>query len=244
MWSTLGLVFVFSGLLEILIPLVFSFYVLNRLGVGWKVWLVGAAMFLLSLVRIPLNQFLSQIALGAVKDPWGFVILALVPSTTAGVFEETARYIGLRYWVKDDSYEKGLAYGAGHGGIESIIIVGVNVLALGVILLISPGQLPPTQLEQLLGTPLFLPLVGVYERVIVIIIQVAFSVMVLESIRKKQARYLGGAVVLHVLLDFLAVFLSRYGVLYSELAVTVFALALGYWLVRVLRDENVIERFK
>lgn len=93
----------------------------------------------------------------------------------------------------------------------------------------SPEVLPPTQLDALLVTPVYLPLMGLYERI-----------MVLESIRKKDVKYLVVAIGLHALLNYLAVSIVGYGVLYSELLITGFALGLGYWTYNRLRDEEII----
>ena len=240
MSSTLGAIFIVSGLLEIIIPLGLGFYVTRKFGTSWKSWFVGALMFLLSLVRIPLNTYANQIVLAAPMSPMTYTLLALVPSFTAGVFEELARYVGFRFIIKDDSYEKGVTYGAGHGGIESIFIVGLSVLSTGVILFTSPETLPPAQLEMILTTPLYLPLVGLYERIMAMIVHIGFSLIVLESLRRKDIKYLVAAIVLHSLMNFLAVSVVGYSILYSEILVTGFALGLGYWTYNKLRDEGVI----
>jgi uncharacterized membrane protein YhfC len=237
-----GGVLILSGILEIIIPLAFSIYIIRRLKIGWKTWIVGAGMFILSLIRIPLNQYLSQVLVNSMQGSWTFLILALIPSTMAGVFEEVSRFVGIRYIINDDTYEKGLVYGAGHGGIESIVLVGINVLVLGVLVIFSPQSIPPSQLEQILANPVYLPLLGVYERVMVIMIQVAFSILVLEFIRKKEIKYFLAALFSHILLNFFAVVLSRYSIIYSELSVTFFAIALGYWLYRKMRSEKILEK--
>ncbi len=142
--TSLGTVFVFSGLLEIIIPLALGFYVTRRFNTRWKTWFVGALMFIVSMIRVLLNTYTSQLVLTVPISPLTYSLLIIIPSLTAGIFEETARYVGFKYLIKDYSYEKGLTYGAGHGGIESILLVGVNVLSVGVVLLMSPEVLPPT----------------------------------------------------------------------------------------------------
>lgn len=238
--STLGVMFVLAGLLEIIIPLALGFYITRKFGTSWKNWFVGALMFILSLTRIPLNAYTNQMILAAPVTQWTYSMLALAPSLTAGVFEEMARYIGLKFIIKDDTYEKGLTYGAGHGGIESIMLVGVSVLSVGVVLLTSPEALSPGQLEMILATPVYMPLIGLYERLMAMIVQIGFSVIVLESVRRKDVKYLFTAIGLHTLLDFLAVSVVGYSILYSEILVTGFALGLGYWTYNRLRDEQVI----
>ena len=226
--------------MEIIIPLALGFYITRKFGTSWKNWFVGALMFILSLTRIPLNAYANQIILAAPVTQWTYSLLALAPSLTAGVFEEMARYIGFKFIIKDDTYEKGLTYGAGHGGIESIMLVGVSVLSVGVVILTSPEVLPPGQLEMILATPIYMPLVGLYERLMAMIVQIGFSVIVLESVRREDVRYLFAAIGLHTLLDFLAVSVVGYSILYSEILVTGFALGLGYWTYNRLRDEQII----
>ena len=238
--STLGAVLVVSGALEIIIPLILGFYVMRRFDTSWKTWVVGAQMFIVSLIRVPLNAYASKRVLSVPVGPLTYILLIAIPSLTAGIFEEAARYLGLRYFIKDDSYEKGLTYGAGHGGIESILLVGLNVLSVGVTLIRSPEALPPAQLDSLLATPFYLPLVGVYERIIAMAVQIGFSVMVLVSIRRKDVKYLLAAIGLHAFLDFLAVYVAGYNILYSELLITGFAVGLGYWAIKVLREEGIM----
>lgn len=236
-----GAVFLIAGLLEILIPLGLGVYVTRKFGTSWRNWFIGALMFLLSLSRVPLNSYLNQIILSAPITQMTYTLLGLAPSITAGVFEELARYIGLRFIIKDDSYEKGVTYGAGHGGIESIFIVGLSVLSVGVVLINNPEALPPAQLEAILATSPYLALVGLYERLMAMIVQIGFSVIVLESIRKQDIRYLLAAVGVHTLLDFLVVSVVGYSIFYSEIMVTGFALGLGYWTYNRLRDEGIID---
>jgi uncharacterized membrane protein YhfC len=130
-------------------------------------------------------------------------------------------------------------YGAGHGGIESIFLVGANVLSVGVILLTNPATIPASQLAAIEATPLYLPFVGFYERIMAIIIQISLSVVVLESFRKRDMRYLAAAILIHFALNFLVVMTMGYGILYAEMAVTGFALGLGYWTLDKYRADKL-----
>ena len=123
-------------------------------------------------------------------------------------------------------------------------VVDIQFL-LGIVLqkivgrLIAEKALPPGQLAPLLATPVYLPLVGVYERIMTMIIQIGLSIVVLESIRRSDKRYLLAAVGLHTLLNFLAVSAAGYGVIVSEMMVTVFAIGLGYWTYNRLKDVGI-----
>src|SRR5690625_2683858 len=57
----------------------------------------------------------------------------LVPygALMAGVFEEVGRYIMMRFALKKyRDWQDGLAFGIGHGGIESILILGLSNLTM------------------------------------------------------------------------------------------------------------------
>ena len=65
--------------------------------------------------------------------------------------------------------------------------------------------------------------------------------MVLESVKRKDVKYLVTAIGLHALLNYLAVSMLSYSILASELLITGFALGLGYWSINRLREEEIIE---
>jgi uncharacterized membrane protein YhfC len=166
--------------------------------------------------------------------------MILIPSLTAGIFEETARYLGFKYIIKDNTYENALTYGAGHGGIESILLVGLNILSVGLLIQMNPNALSPILLDALLVTPVYLPLVGLYERIMAMIAQIGFSFMVMSFIKKDDARYFIAAIGLHALFDYLAVAVVNYSILASEILVSGFALGLGYWTYKKVRTEGIL----
>jgi len=234
-------VFLVAGLLEILLPLFLGFYFHRRFGVSWNVYVVGCTLFLLSLVRTPLNtaglRFIGR-SLGGFSGTVGLLLYAAFPALTAGVFEEMARYLGFKFFVKEHRFEDGLMYGAGHGGIESIVIAGINVLIIGVKLIFIPSSLPPGQLEIVLSLPFYLPLVGLYERIMAITIQVGLSIMVLQSFVKSNKLYLAGAILTHFFIDFVAIALMRYGIVWVEGLVAIFAMGLGAYVWRTWKQCN------
>ena len=235
--TEVGVAFTAAGLLEIVYPIALAYYLKRLLGTDWRVFFVGCALFLASLIRTPLNNYASVAILGADLGQYAMTMVYLFSSLTAGVFEEGARYIAYRFIVKEHTLKNGLMYGAGHGGIESIFLAGINVLVIGVLLLTNPSALPSSQLPAIEATPLYLPFVGFYERVMAIIIQISLSVVVLESFRKRDLRYLAAAVLIHFAVDFVALMTMGYGALYAETAVTGFALGLGYWALERYRAE-------
>lgn len=240
MYVNKGTAYLVSGALEILVPFLLGYALKRRLEVSWRWFFVGGAFFIASLVRIPLNNYVSsRVLMQGYGSTLTVLFLAAFPSLTAGLFEEGARYIAYRYVVDEHSLRSGLMYGAGHGGIESVFLVGVNVLALGVLMIFRPSMIPSPILGSLLASPAYLPLVGLYERLGAMTIQVGLSVMVLEFFRRNDVRYLVGAVALHFLVDFVALATVRYGWVYPELAVTAAALGMGYWVIKKAKEEGL-----
>lgn len=227
--------YLIAGTIEIALPLALGYILIKRLNTSWKLWLIGALMFLVSLIRFPLNNYLTQLVISGEITNISYWLIYLIPSITSGLFEETARYLGIRYLIKNDSYRTGLTYGAGHGGIESIFLVGLNVLTIGIMLVTNPESLGD-MLYSINSTPWYLPLVGAYERIMTMIIQLSLSIMVLETIRQKKIHYLLLAILVHAAINYLSITAVGYSILYAEMVITGFAIGLAQWAYPRVRE--------
>ena len=228
--------YLIAGTIEIALPLALGYILIKRLNTSWKIWLIGAMMFLVSLVRFPINNYLTQLVISGEITSISYWLIYLIPSITSGLFEESARYLGIRYLIKTDSYRTGILYGAGHGGIESIFLVGLNVLTIGIILVTNPETLGEMQLYSINSTPWYLPLVGAYERIMTMIIQLSLSIMVLETIRQKKIQYLILAILIHAAINYLSITAVGYSILYAEMVITGFAIGLAQWAYPKVRE--------
>lgn len=209
--------------IEIAAPFVLAVALVRRYGVGWRTFGVGALVFLLFQVvtRIPAMVYL-QTRPGvreALEDPlflWGFLAFA---AFTAGLFEESGRWLAFRFAIEPHQRRVGpaLMLGAGHGGLESIG-VGLTVaasLATYLILVLMPAGTLPLSAEQLeavqrqfSGMVGWEPLLGAWERMCTLAIQLALSVAVLLSFQRRFRWWLY-ALVAHTLVDFSAVGLRQ-----------------------------------
>lgn len=231
--------FIVAGVLEIAVPLILGLMLRRRLGVSWRTYTVGCVMFSLSLVRIPLNHVVSQALERAVSGvPLWFLLLAF-PSFTAGLFEESARFVAFRLLIKERSWEDGVMYGAGHGGFESMLLAGVAVLGTAIVIAFFPSTMPPEQLQAIAALPAYLPLVGLYERLVAITIQIGLSVLVLQCFIHMRLIYLGIAIALHFMINFLALATAPFGIMWSELVATAFAAALYLYIRRTRPALNL-----
>jgi uncharacterized membrane protein YhfC len=255
-----------STTFEILFPLALAFYVSLRLHVRWRYFWYGVAVFaaVQLFTRVPAIYILNSVLASQLKASQAFLwtwlfILAL----TAGLFEEVGRYFGYRIFMgkEEKTWPKGVMYGIGHGGLESIVLVGLlssalSLLNILVIQSLDITKLPATQqtalhdqFATLSAQPAWLPLLGGYERLCAIAFHIAMSIVVLQAFRRSQIRWLWYAVGLHFLFDFGAVALAT-GLpklasgldatavaLITEGWVTLFA-ALSLWLIFALRDDE------
>lgn len=227
-----------AGLLNLALPVAVAFWARRRLDLRWA-WIgFGALGFLISqpLVHIPLVAVAKRFWLG--DSVFALMVFA---SITAGLCEETARWVLLRRAFREHTFRSGFGYGVGHGGLEALLIGGFGMLlgAVQVVALakLDPGTLPlspdkleavqqaKAQLAQIVQGGWYVPLASVWERVWALALQIAFSLCVLRAVVSGKPRWWVSAVLLHGAVDLVSVFaLQRWGALGAESFVTLFGL--------------------
>jgi len=228
--------FLLAGILELLLVIGAAFYIRKKYGVPWIFLVFGAIMFVLSLFRIPLNYVVQSSLQGYLFGTALLVVGVLFPSVTAGIFEEGCRFLGYKYFFKleDRNWPNGLMYGAGHGGIEVILLVAANHLLLFVFLSYAPGILPANVLGEIQALPAYMPLVATLERVFVMCIQIGLSILVLQCFLRGSRKYLVYAVGLHTAVDFITLLVLEKSIFLAEVTVGIFA-AIGLLLILKFR---------
>jgi len=102
---------ILNTVLMIGIPAAAALLIYKRGKSGFRPIWIGAAVFVLSQVgHIPFNQFLmvpGLRALGvdvAAEGGVSLLVLGVVAGLSAGVFEEVARFLALKFWLKKDAH--------------------------------------------------------------------------------------------------------------------------------------------
>jgi uncharacterized membrane protein YhfC len=251
-----------SALIMIALPLGVGLYLFRRWTVSWGLALVGAAIFLLSqAAHIPfntavLNPVLARLGFGSADVAgWPLALSALLLGLSAGVFEEGARWLAYRFWVRRArTFREGVVFGLGHGGAEAIAL-GILALLQHVQLFALRGQdlaaiVPADQLEAATAqveaywaSPTWAYFLSSIERASALAVQITLSVLVLQAfVRPRGGLWLLAAVGWHTLVDagavFTAVLWGTYrgltsGAVASEILVGGFALASLYILLRL-----------
>lgn len=176
------------------IPLGGAVYFIYRRDGTVLSFLVGVLGFLISqpLLRVNLLGFLNAKAEWYMLLPYTNVVVYFIfMGFTAGIFEESARWIGMGIFRKGKTaWMDGLAYGLGHGGVEAAWMFFSQVLPA-----IQSGQ-------EISGWNAVL---GSWERFFTMMIQIGFTFVVLYGLKAKKIRYLGLAILLHGVVDFLII---------------------------------------
>ena len=238
----------FNAVLGIAIPVALAWYLVRKHHAKLSTILIGAGTFIV--FALVLEGILHQLVL---KGPHGEAIMAntllyaVYGGLAAGVFEETGRFLSMKFLMKKEPTEPlpGVAYGIGHGGVEMLIIFGITMISnLAVSFLINSGmsavlfaKVPDesvaqlqAQLDALQALSAGTLLMGLWERFSALILHLGFSMLVWAAVRKggKWLWLFPAAIALHALVDAGVVMLSKsVGTLPLELIVTAQAVAVG-----------------
>ena len=189
-------------------------------------------------------------------------IYALYGGAMAGLFEETGRFLAFRTVLRryDDNDANALMYGAGHGGIEALAILGLasvnnilySLLINGGNMSLLTGQLPENVLEQvetavraLVTTPSWQFLAGAAERIFAVVLHLSLSVLVWFAAKKKSRILLWpAAILIHLITDAATVILSGKDVPLLAVEAVIAALAVITALIarKVWKDNAVPDR--
>jgi len=232
-----------NGLLMVAIPVLLGIFLSRRFNLGWRLWWIGGATFILSQVgHIPFNILVGQLfntgVLPAPPQQYTLLFQSIFLGLSAGFWEEGARYAAYRWWAKDArSWSRGLMMGAGHGGIEAIVL-GILVLVTYIAMiairnmdlssLVPPEQLAlaQTQVSAYWSAAWYDTLLGALERSFSVTVQLALSILVLQVFTRRRLYWLWIAIGWHTLVDAVAVYsAATLGIYVTELIIAVFALA-------------------
>jgi uncharacterized membrane protein YhfC len=232
-------------------------YLKSCFGLSWRLFIIGAAVFLLSQVfHIPFNIVMTVLfQRGTLPPPppeWQVSFNIIFLSFSAGIFEEGARYLMYRFWTKEArSWGQGLMLGAGHGaGGEAMIFIGllllVNFLAMLAFRhsdlsgMVAPDQLAllQQQLDAYWSAPWYDSLLPAVERALAIVLHLSLSVLVLQVFTRRKIYWLGLAILWHAFANAVALYAaSSWSIYHSEAALAVVAL-LSLGIIFVLRTPE------
>jgi len=238
-----------SAAVALLGPVVLALLAWRRLHTRWLAWLAGAGTFFVFqlVLRVPwvaaLSAALGPTLKGSTALSTAYIVFL---SFTAGLFEETGRWVAYRFVWKDRAAKNALMLGLGHGGFESMVLVGLSIagslflyvaLSHGVELPIPEAALGELEKQLSALTPLN-ALAGGVERLSAMAMHAGCSLLVFQVFRRGQLRWLWLSMGVHTTMNIVGVLLAKHaGVWISEGTMALFAAAAIAWTVRLLRAD-------
>jgi uncharacterized membrane protein YhfC len=212
-----------NGILMFILPIAVGFFLVSKFKLGWGLWWAGGTTFIISqIAHIPfnliiLNPLIVKITNFMPSELRAILFTSVLLGLSAGIFEETARFVAYRGWRKDArSWAHAVLFGAGHGGLEAILL-GLLVLFTFVqmitlrnanLLAIVPEHnlsLVKQQIDVYWSVPWHLSLFGALERAFVIPFHISAAVLVVQTFKRHQIRWLLIAILWHTFVDAIGV---------------------------------------
>lgn len=246
---------IFSAVIAIGLPVFLLILGKKKLGAKVRFAWYGAAVFVL--FALILEQLLHSVMLNAAGDALNSNIwlYALYGGLAAAAFEETGRFVAMKYWMKKElSRENAVMYGVGHGGVEAILIVGVTCIDnLITSFLINSGQLEKSlaavgdgtgkelaiqSLSVLWTTPGYQFFLAGIERLSAIVLQICLSYLVYRAVKQGKKLFFAASFLLHFLVDALTVILSNMvSIVVLEIVLLMVVAVLALWVKRMYGEE-------
>ena len=226
---------IFAIIFETMLPIILSIIWIKKYGGKTSYILTGVVGFIGS-VGIESIFILFFVKIFGKESNIFYLIAGISP----GLFEETGKYLLIKYLFKKDQQKNiAVSYGIGHGGVESFF-VGISVLAQ---FLMKETLIKNGTLKESVTFLLFV--MGAVERLSAVTLQISLSVINYKAVKEGKIQYYFLAIILHDLIDFVA-FLKAKGIVTSvyviEFVVVLFSLCLAVYSYNLY--INIIEKEK
>lgn len=217
--------FIFAAIAEIAVPIILLLVLCLKKKVTFIPLLFGFLSFFVSQlsIRVPiLNTLATQSWFKAFAQ--NFIPYCIMLAFTAGLFEESARYLCAGCFLKKHRmFRDAISFGLGHGLCEVILLTGMaqinNIIYAGLInggtFQTAMASLPAAQSQSILNAMLAVDpgavYLGVAERVFTVAFHVFASVLIFKGVNDHKVIYYFLALGLHTVTDFGAATLAKSG---------------------------------
>lgn len=208
---------IFSATISICLPIILIMVFRKKHKISLFAVGMGAVIFFaFAMILEQALHYFVLVRTGISQAPQKHAVFYVIyAALAAGVFEETGRFTAYKLPLKKlKQWKDGLAYGLGHGGLESLMIGGLSgIQMVANAVLINGGYVKMTTvadaksqaINQLIKTyttspaPLFL--MSGLERMFAFTIQIALSIFLFYGIKNRKNIYLLFAILLHAFVD-------------------------------------------
>jgi uncharacterized membrane protein YhfC len=245
--------FIVSLLLQVGCPLGVVLYYRRKTRASWELFAYGAIVFAVFqlFTWLPLSIYLDVVVGSRLESGfWAFMWLLALALGTA-LAEEGGRWLGYRHLFPRGSFRltwrNGMMYGLGQAFLETtLFIAGLTFVIFVAYILLGPqlaSQAPPPEvssafkeaLQTIRNTTWHQPLIIALERILSLPHQVAWALLVMQSLVFSERRWFLFAVLYHTSIAIIVPGLAR---------LSSFALAEGVNVVLALASLWIILRLR
>ena len=218
-----------SVFISIGLPVFLMLFVKFRKKARLNFFFVGAAIYVVSALMLEqlCHALVFGLTRGTIQD--NIWLYALYGGLAAAFFEETGRLLAMKHFIRGKKLRmdntNALMYGIGHGGAESILVVGMTCINnLTTAIMVNTGSIEASLKEldqatkqqavegirQLVETPSVAFYAAGVERVLAIILQIALTLLIYQAVKQNRKEIALIAYGAHFVVDFAAVALGNF----------------------------------
>ena len=225
----LSITIILALLITIGLPIGVALWFKKKYHLPWRIFSYGALAYFLTqaLVSILVTGYLSLVGSGTLvlSEQSQYVVQIVISVLLTAVMGVLIRWLGMKYLNEDlDNLKAAYGIGIGFGGIESIILVGIPLLATFIPMIRNINIDPLTttlepeviaQIEELWQVSPMVPLAGALERVAAFVLHITITILVLQIFKRQNKLWLAAAIGLQVLVTGVIVGLAEAGLSYG-----------------------------
>ena len=200
-------IILFTAIFAFAMPIGLLIYWKKRSNLSMFPFTIGGVCYLLfamgleQVVHVVFIGMIPAVSNAILSNSWLYVLYGCI---VAGLVEETGRYFGFRILLQNyPEREISVAYGIGHGGLETILTLG---LTYGILLLTSRGialgnaEGNPVLIDYINSLTVMEACLTMLERIAAMMMHIGLSIFVFTAVQQKKQAYLYPlAIVLHAL---------------------------------------------
>lgn len=200
---------IITTVVAFVLPICLAIFWKTKTNCYWLAFATGALCFMIfayvleGLVNVYLINVNETTSYFLMSNPLAYGVFGAL---MAGLFEETGRLFGFKLLLKNHKEKNvSVGYGIGHGGIECVLVLGVNYLLYVFVILGGSLGDPASDavvLQMINSIQTSIIPLAMFERIISIILHISLSIFVYKAANKTKSFYLYPvAILLHMISD-------------------------------------------